>query len=419
MEAVRDALRSAHRPTALLAPRAAGSVAEICGWVLDAVSDVSLDGPETVPDWESADPDLLQRGLVARFCSLDPADASAAVRILIADEPPDDGGPPVWERVGALEAAQARLGRRLVCPLVVSHAPPTEPLSGLLTIVFGPPRMLGSLAGLPDPDHESLAWRSLLLRSVAAWECGGIPARTSECAEHLDRTVPDWAARGFDAAVNSRLKLFADGLRTQMGLGPEALRRLQSWARPIRRAESPAPWASRGGLDYELWHSGALVAEEYGPDLCPAAARMICDALADSDDRSAVRRRRLAAAPLSRWLAAWAATVEDALRVAVLQDGDSRFRTYLEKQPPRRNADRLASRWSELLKRGDSRAPAAALAETSDLVGFLELRRPQQGPMLRAWQEARNRIVHERSTARDDAAAIARTVSALRREGML
>ena len=74
--------------------------------------------------------------------------------------------------------------------------------------------------------------------------------------------------------------------------------------------------------------------------------------------------------PIARWLSAWSATVEESLRLVVLNYGETDFRRFLE---DRRAFDsNYKSRWQELLEKCHSSSDAPIeIAEFTDLEEYV------------------------------------------------
>src|SRR5262249_25691214 len=147
-------------------------------------------------------------------------------------------------------------------------------------------------------------WTELLLSLTAAWEAGSIP----HLAEEL------WDLLRLRRTMTLRDSGFDDWLGRELG---EFARR----ARPGDDISLPVAWAFspvRGLKDEGPWHNGAVAWEDDAFDVTPLTARLWAVRL-DADARAALRRRRLTNLPLARWLSAWAASIEESLRVAVLQ----------------------------------------------------------------------------------------------------
>jgi hypothetical protein len=179
-----------------------------------------------------------------------------------------------------------------------------------------------------------------------------------------------------------------------------------------------------GVVDEILWHAGVVAWQDKYFDITPLHARCWINKLTTTDARESLRRRRLTNVPLARWLSAWATSIEEALRVMVLQVGDFRFRKFLQAQAPRDwHNTRLRSRWEELSIPDDTLAVDAA--NFVDLATFIARSQPKNGrvidlaTMLDQCRVSRNRILHARKLSAQDFLQITRAVGWLAQEGVI
>jgi hypothetical protein len=283
--------------------------------------------------------------------------------------------------------------------------------------------LLGNLERLPDPHTGHTVWRSLVILSQVVWEVGGLPRLVADLYDLLDAELPSWDNGGFEQRFERALREFAD--RDICEKLPGALRhRLRQWGRPHQALTYVERTILSNTEDQELWARGLLQRYGQGFDITPVAARQLLrvpDSLSE-DDAEALRRRRLNNAPMARWLASWAASVEERLRHVVMNEGASEFHRQLCGAPPLFDS-RCQNRHEELInsRRRGSRAETSLVdaAATADLVRFLGVRpryRSWSGP-LESWREARNRVVHECRADRATLMAIAQMVHLLLREG--
>ncbi len=319
-----------------------------------------------------------------------------AVPLLVPDA--DD---PCSSALQDLVRAQRDLGYEFTRPMLFRRA--TPPGWGGDVVRFGMPELVGNLDRItPSPEHEPNSWTRSMIALIVVWEAGATPYLADELWERLRlRQTLSLRDSEFDRWLGQELDGFAS--RSQPPL--ETPMPLSLAFEPMREAED------------ELWQAGAVAWQGDHFDVTPLRARLWIKGLG-GDARDSLRRRRLTNVPLARWLAAWATSVEESLRVAALQAGSLDFRSYLERQPPRDQRNRaLRNRLEEL----DVRDGEAIIdrADFGDLAGFVSLRSPRSGAMNRSrmldlCRQARNRVVHQRLFSTDDFLHIAYALCWLR-----
>jgi hypothetical protein len=395
--------RAAGGATAVLVPPAAGPLAAWAGWVqerLDARPDAAFcltaDGtPTDLADVLAAKfGDPRDRGEFRwdRFLARCRAEMPRVrpTPVVLAGPTPD-----TVAAVTALLAAQRQLGYPLLTPVLVAEA---EPAGWSERVVwFGPPEPVGDLHRIhPMPHDDPPFWTRLLLALATVWECGGVPPLADQLWDEM--TVgrhPSLIDPGFDDWLGRTLKRFADKVR---------------WGQLVVPTE--AAFAPRADAPIDVWQAGAVVRWGTRFDLTPAFARGWA-AWQPAPARDAVRRRVLANGPFVRWLAAWAASAEESLRVAALRHGGAKaLEDHL-----RRRAARIfrgqGCRWDELnLAAG---ADPVAEADVIDLTEFVCDAGGLPFPLLDQFRMARNRVVHERAWSAADVLAITRAVELLDR----
>lgn len=306
-----------------------------------------------------------------------------------------------------LLAAQRDINYPLARPVLVCRAVPRGWPGE--AIRFGPPEPVGDLCRPVPPPGDRDFWTHALLALAATWEAGAVPARADELWEQLtlDRALTPRDA-GFDRWLERQLTAFARGI--DWTGAPEVADVLAFG--PVR----PAP------VHEAAWHAGALSHANGWFDLTPTRARGWLETLNGADRREAVTRRRLVNAPLARWLAAWAASVEEGLRVLAVRSGRDKFRAFLQSEPPRRRDRGFANRLEEFAPE-DIQSLAGA-AEFGDLTRFLTHVAPpgsrtSVSALLDRCRDARNRVIHQREVTASCALALAATVDWLASEGLL
>jgi hypothetical protein len=307
-----------------------------------------------------------------------------------------------------LVAAQRALGYPFARPILLRHTAP--PGWAGEVIRFGLPEPVGDLHRIvPTPEQDVSFWTRLVLALTVAWEAGATPALADDLWEWL-RLGRALSLRdpGFDGWLEQQLDEFA---------GRHA---------PAADRDLPADLAFRplAAVEDGLWQGGAVAWQGGLFDITPMRARTWVKSLNRPDAREALRRRRVENIPLARWLSAWAASVEESLRVAVLAHGSASFRRYLEAQQPRgRRGVTARSRWEELGPSGEIEAIDAA--DFGDLVWFVGREYPPAGRhadlaiLLDQCRVARNRVVHQRRLCADDIMKISSVVDWLSERGLI
>jgi hypothetical protein len=279
--------------------------------------------------------------------------------------------------------AQRELGYPFVRPILLRRALPLE-WDGEV-IRFGIPEWVGDLNRItPPPARDTDFWTNLLLALTVAWEAGAVPPLAEELWDllRLRRNV-SLRDGAFDTWLRHELNGFATRNRAAFdGPIPDALA-----FGPIRFLKEDGPW-QRGAV---AWEGDAF-------DVTPLKARLWAADLED-DAGASLHRRRLSNVPLARWLSAWAASIEESMRVAALQAGSERFRRFLDSQPPRSKGHSFRSRLEELGV--GSAGDCVGLAKFGDLTAFLSKNPPRPTlsnlpRMLDLCHQARNRVVHQR-----------------------
>lgn len=412
VERVRRAGASAEA-VCLLVPAAAGPLAGWAGWVVEELAD---DRPVDAP---AGDPPAVAAAL-AQLTGLDPpaAEPGWADRLLVAARrevphvtpTPLVVGGPGGSALGMLDdllRAQRAIGYPLARPVVVARTRP--PGWGGEVVRFGLPEPAGCLHRIdPAPARDVPFWTGAVLALVAAWEAGAVPARADELHDQLTRTrIKTARDPGFDDWLDGRLDKFAAAV---------------DWADapPVPPDLAFGP-AADGAVDDGLWQAGAVGWAGGWFDLTPVRARGWART-ADPAARAGVTRRRLVNAPLARWLAAWAASVEEALRVLGLRQGVGKLRDHLGRAGPRRAGGGAASRLDELGRPTPDEVLRAA--DFGDLAGFAAAavgRGPAAGSfaVLDRCRRARNRVVHERTATAADLFDIAAAVELLHADGLI
>ena len=287
-----------------------------------------------------------------------------------------------------LVRAQRALGYNLVRPVLLRRTVP--PGRAGEVVRFGQPEWTGNLSALtPLPSADPAFWTRLYLAMTVVWETGASPALAAELWDTLTLegkfTIRDYR---FDGWLDQELNNFA--------------------ARQAVAAKTPFPdmlvFGPRRNVPDEWWQAGLAVWQGDGYDASPLWVRARFGTLGETA-RESLRRRRLTNIPMVRWLAAWATSIEEGLRVCVLEAGTARFFDKIGKTAPRRTLPWLSSRWDEL-----DRPDEAALldrADFGDLADFVDglanLSGGRAGTDL--WTRcrwARNRIVHERRVSAAD-----------------
>jgi hypothetical protein len=302
--------------------------------------------------------------------------------------------------------AQRDLGYPFARPVLLRRTIPPE-WNGVV-VRFGLPEWVGDLNRIdPPPDRDPVFWTNLVLALTVAWETGATPHLAAELWDVLRlRRTMSLRDSSFDTWLERELDGFARRNRTALAV-----------ALPLDLAFGPVP--SLG--EDEPWQRGAVAWECEAFDVTPLRARLWAADLSDDDARDALRRRRLTNVPLARWLSAWAASVEESLRVAVLRAGSRNFRSFLETQPPRQQQDGFfRSRLDEL-------GPEEGVfivdrADFGDLADYLATKLPKSSfhnpaRLLELCRLARNRVVHQRLVSTSDFLHIANTACWLDRGG--
>lgn len=306
-----------------------------------------------------------------------------------------------------LVQAQRALGYRLVRPVLLRRTAP-EDWDGEC-VRFGLPELVGDLHRIAPPASDLTFWTDLVLAMAVVWEAGACPALADDL----------WEALRLGRAPTLRDAGFDDWLQIQFD--EFARKNLKAPAPPLPRAVAFGPLA-KADADDCFWQQGVLCWQDGRFDLVPLYARLWADGL-DRDACEALRRRRLTNAPLARWLSAWAASIEESLRVAALQVSSDALRRFLKQQPPRRGGTGPRSRWEELGVADE--IDAVDWADFSDLVGFVASQRPAGGRhgsltvLLDQCRQARNRVVHQRRLSAADLLRIVQTVDWLAESGLL
>ncbi len=283
-----------------------------------------------------------------------------------------------------LVRAQRDLGYEFARPMLLRRT--TPPGWGGNVVRFGLPDLVGNLDRIaPSPEREPESWTRSMIALIVIWEAGATPHLADELWERLCmRQTLSLRDSEFDRWVGLELDAFAVQSQSSLDLS------LPSWLafEPAREVED------------KLWQAGAVAWQDDHFDVTPLRARLWIKSLGDGDARDSLRRRRLTNVPLARWLAAWATSVEESLRIAALQAGSLEFRGYLETQPPRDRRNRLMRSRLEELNVGDGET-LIDRADFGDLAGFVSQRSPRSGAtnrskMLELCRQARNRVVHQR-----------------------
>jgi hypothetical protein len=304
--------------------------------------------------------------------------------------------------------AQRAISYPLVKPVLVRRT--TPPAWDGVVVRFGLPEVVGDLHRVaPPPARDIGFWTELVLALTVAWEAAASPALADELWDQLRAgRMLSIRESGFDDWVARRLQEFA------------AQRREPAAARlPPALAFRP-----QAELDDTLWQRGVVAWQEGAFDITPLHARSWLNSLEGTDPRESLRRRRLTNVPLTRWLSAWAASIEESLRVAVLQAGSGQFRRFLQSRKPRNQGpQRDRSRWDELAP--EENIDAIDAADFGDLSDFLAQSWRGNGvsgnltTLLHTCRIARNRVVHERRLYSSDLLEIARAVEWLSGFGLI
>lgn len=322
---------------------------------------------------------------------------------LVAVEPDDDCA----TALGKLVQVQRALGYPFVRPVLLRRTRPPDWSAEVVR--FGLPEPVGDLHRIaPSPERDLVFWTNLVIALVVTWEAGAVPQLADELWEQL-RVAPGPTLRdaNFDLWLEHKLNEFAVANLATQGT-----------SLPDRLAFSPLDEVAD-----ELWQLGAVAWQDERFDVTPLRARLWIHSLEEAG-REALRRRRLTNAPLARWLSAWASSIEESLRIAVLQVGGSRFRTYLRGQPPRnRRGAEANNRWDELAPADE--VSAVDTADFGDLAGFVaqlpfEKRgRQSLATLLDQCRLARNRVVHQRRLSASDLLRISGVVDWLSEQGLI
>jgi hypothetical protein len=418
VNAVRQAAGAQER-VCLLLPEAAGSLADWGAWVSELLGQHSPILPLTAP---GNFPELT-RVLTAAyqveengFTDGRPADWSRGFLATCRRQMPQVDtvgvivvGPDAHcaAALHDLVEAQRALGYQFVRPVLLCRRLPAGWRGEVVR--FGLPEPAGDLHRIdPPPERDLSFWTNLVLALTVAWEAGAVPGMADELWEQL-RLGRSLSLRdaGFDAWLDRQLNQFARGNAAREGP-------------PLDGALAFGPLAE---VEDKLWQAGSVAWQDGHFDVTPLRARLWVEHLAD-DAREALRRRRLTNVPLARWLSAWATSVEESLRVAVLQAGGPKFRRFLQEQPPRNRRDTQArSRWDEL-------GPADAVtaidsADFGDLAAFVAQAIPRArgtsslATLLDQCRLARNRVVHERRLSASDLLRITAAVDWLAENGLI
>lgn len=224
--------------------------------------------------------------------------------------------------VDALVEAQRSLGYPFVRPVLLRRTLPPRWTGEVVR--FGLPEPAGDLHRIdPPPERDVSFWTNLVLALTVAWEAGAVPRLADELWDQLrvSRTL-SLRDPSFDSWLNKQITEFAQ--RNLEAVGPSL---------PMPLAFGPL-----AAVDDLLWQRGSVAWQGKHFDVTPLRARLWINQLPD-DSRESLRRRRLVNVPLTRWLSAWATSIEESLRVAVLQAGGAKFRGYLQAKPPRNRRD--------------------------------------------------------------------------------
>jgi hypothetical protein len=298
-----------------------------------------------------------------------------------------------------LVQAQRELGFQFARPVLLRRTRPPD-WSGEV-VRFGSPELVGDLIRIAPPPEQDLSfWTNLMLALAVAWEAGATPQLADELWDflRLQRTL-SLRDHGFDHWLSRELDGFATRNQTSLGTPlPDSLA-----FGPLREVED------------ELWQCGAVAWHGDRFDVTPFRARLWAGKLSEGDIRDSLRRRRLTNIPLARWLSAWATSVEESLRVAVLQVGSMKFRRFLENQKPRNRRDPTLHSRLEELNLGDD-VEVVNSADFGDLADFVSQAYPWPGAsnksnLLNLCRLARNRVVHQRIATTSDFLYIAYTSS--------
>ena len=419
VEAVRRAAVQSESVCVLL-PETIGAVPSWCAWLTEQIdrnaSSACLTGAGDFPSVTRAIAESYQIG--NGFTSGRPADWARVflaecrrqmphcdpVPVLVVDADDDCA-----EGLHHLIQAQRALGYQFARPVLVRHTPPPGWAGEIVR--FGPPELGGDLHRISPPPERDLAfWTNLLLVLTIVWEAGATPNLADELWDQLrvgrtmslrDHGFDDWLKRQLDEFTTRNIRPLEEPLPTALAFGP------------LREVEDM------------LWQRGIVAWQDGHFDITPIRARLWVRALNDTDAQESLRRRRLANVPLTRWLSAWATSIEESLRVAALQIGSAKFRRFLETQPPRnRRGAGFRSRLEELGPTDDS-IGAIDSADFGDLAAFVAHSRPREGRHLNLanfldlCRIARNRVVHERKLSAGDLLQIARAVSWLSEDGLI
>lgn len=414
VDAVRRATGSAESACVLI-PEAAGDLA---GWGVWLEGELEESRPAVAvgPDFAAAAAALEQLSGVERTDIGRPTDwvatflpaarraepHVATVPLLVVNPTPE-----CVSGLTALVQTQRAITYPLVRLVIVARSVP-DGWAGE-TIRFSLPEPVGDLhRNIPHPVRDLDYWTSAVLALAAVWEAGAVPALADELWHQLCGTrILSPRDPGFDDWLVGRLEGFA---------------RSAVWSADLTIPDALAYAPVRPDASYEpSWHAGAMGYADGWFDLTPVRARGWALALPDSCLREAVARRRLVNAPLARWLAAWAASVEEALRVLTLRAGCAQFRAYLRSAAPRYRGG-ADSRLEELAPEpSDS---LVGLAEFGDLSRFLAgMAGRVQGrvvaDLLERCRIARNRVIHRRTATASDLLDIATAVDWLATQGLI
>ena len=215
--------------------------------------------------------------------------------------------------------AQRALGYQFARPMLLCRIVPQGWIGEVVR--FGLPEVRGDLHRIdPPPERDLSFWTNLVFALTAVWEAARIPPLADELWDQLrsGRTL-SLRDSGFDAWLEQNLGQFA--------------------ARSIPPIEQQLPSSLAFGplrkVEDGLWQGGLVAWQDGHFDVTPLHARRWITSHSQADARESLRRRRLTNVPFVRWLSAWATSIEESLRVAVLQADSSRFRRFLETQLPR------------------------------------------------------------------------------------
>ena len=385
-------------PVCLLVPAASGSLAAWQSWMAELIADR---GPITAPGPSWPDVVLALERVHAFDEPGEPAPAVWIPRFLAAArrhcphvQPTPlivaDPERPCADALRELLQRQSDINYPLIRPVLLAH---TAPAGWGGVIRYGTAEPIGDLYRLqPTPSADPIRWTKALLALTAVWEAGTRPALAAELWEDLTstRSLPLSDTR-FDKWLDGRLNTFA--ARTEWLPHP-----------PLPEALAFAPLRA-DQLDDQWWQSGAVGCEGDWFDLSPTRARTwnLEGAAAD-----AVARRRVVNVPLARWLAAWAASVEEGLRGWLLRHSGHSSRGI-----PPRNAPAGARHAA-----GVTGVPQVGTLELADLIRFTEEYPGVNRGLLQQYRVARNRVVHQRRVQAADFLAIAEAVHWLADQGL-